>query len=120
MNRSWKLALCGLAGYPALELICRRRTHWSMALAGAVTLPLLGRLSRRKRLPYRGRCLLGALLITGIELIFGCVFNLLLHKNVWSYARRRCNLRGQICLSASLRWYGLCLLLLPLLGRSRP
>ena len=119
MNRSWKLALCGLAGYPALELICRRRTHWSMALAGAVTLPLLGRLSRRKRLAFGSRCLLGALLITGIELIFGCVFNLLLHKNVWSYARRRCNLRGQICLFASLRWYGLCLLLLPLLGRDR-
>ena len=118
MNRGWKLALCGLFGYPALELLWRRRTHWSMALAGAVTLPLLGRLSRKEG-SYVQRCLWGALLITGIELIFGCVFNLLLHKNVWSYARRRCNLRGQICLSASLRWYGLCLLLLPLLGRDR-
>lgn len=118
MNRGWKLALCGLFGYPALELLWRRRTHWSMALAGAATLPLLGRLSRKEG-PYVRRCLWGALLITGIELIFGCVFNLLLHKNVWSYARRRCNLRGQICLSASLRWYGLCLLLLPLLGRDR-
>ena len=118
MNRGWKLALCGLFGYPALELLWRRRTHWSMALAGAATLPLLGSLSRTDG-PYVPRCLWGALIITGIELIFGCVFNLLLHKNVWSYARRRCNLRGQICLSASLRWYGLCLLLLPLLGRDR-
>ena len=119
MNRGWKLALLGLAGYPALELLCRRRTHWSMALAGAVTLPLLGRLSRRRELPYARRCLRGALLITGVELLFGCVFNLLLSKNVWSYARRRCNLWGQICLFASLRWYGLCLLLLPVLGRGR-
>ena len=89
-----------------------------MALAGAATLPLLGRLSRKEG-SYVRRCLLGALLITGVELVFGCVFNLLLRKNVWSYAHRRCNLRGQICLSASLRWYGLCLLLLPLLGRDR-
>lgn len=117
MERGWKLALLGLAGYPALELLWRRRTHWSMALAGAVTLPLLGALARRKKLPYGRRCLMGALLITGIELIFGCIFNLLLRQNVWSYRHRRCNLRGQICLFASLRWYGLCLLLLPLLGR---
>ncbi|MBO7667787.1 MAG: hypothetical protein J6T26_04930 [Firmicutes bacterium] len=118
MKREIKLALLGLAGYPALELLCRRRTHWSMALAGAVTLPLLGRLSRRKELPFSRRCLFGALLVTGVELLFGCVFNLLLRQNVWSYRRRRCNLWGQICLWASLRWYGLCLLLLPLLGRA--
>ena len=118
MKREIKLALLGLVGYPALELLCRRRTHWSMALAGAVTLPLLGRLSRRKELPFGRRCLFGALLITGVELLFGCVFNLLLRQNVWSYRRRRCNLWGQICLWASLRWYGLCLLLLPLLGRA--
>ena len=113
------MALIGLAGYPALELACRRRTHWSMALAGGLTLPLLDRLARREELSYRGRCMRGALVITGVELLFGCVFNLLLRKNVWSYRRRRWNLWGQICLWASIRWYLLCLLLLKPLCRRR-
>lgn len=119
MKRGWKLALGGLIGYPALELLCRRRTHWSMALAGAVTLPLLDRLARRRELSYGGRCLRGALVITGVELLFGCAFNLLLKKDVWSYYRRRFNLWGQICLWASIRWYMLCLLLMKPLSRVR-
>lgn len=117
MKRGWKLALCGLAAYPALELLYRRRTHWSMALAGALTLPLLGRTARQPHLSYLGRCLRGALIITGVELAFGCVFNLLLGQRVWSYRQRCCNLWGQVCLLASLRWYGLCLLLMKPLAR---
>ena len=58
MKRGWKLCLAGLVGYPALELCYRGRTHWSMALAGALTLPCLSRLACRSELdaPYGAPC----------------------------------------------------------------
>ena len=117
MKRGWKLCLAGLVGYPALELCYRGRTHWSMALAGALTLPCLSRLACRRELSLLRRSLRGALFITGVELVFGLVFNLGLKQQVWSYRQRRYNLWGQICPLASLRWYLLCLLLMPALGR---
>ena len=58
-----------------------------MALAGGVCLSLLGRASRR--LQDRGplvRCAVGSGIITTVELLFGCVFNLGLHLSVWDYS----------------------------------
>lgn len=114
-KRGLKLALLGGLGYPAVEILWRGRSHWSMALAGSLTLPLLDRLARRRRgLRAAAR---GAALITGVELGFGLLFNLGLRLRVWDYSHCRGHLWGQICPWASLRWFGLCLGLLPLLRR---
>lgn len=105
------LFLTGSCGYPALELLWRGRTHYSMALAGGVCMVLIykvccERLGNRK---ISIRCLAGSGIITGVELAVGLVFNGLLGQQVWDYSNMPLNLMGQICLPYSMLWCGLSL-----------
>jgi len=93
----------GFAGYPLLELLWRGRTHWSMALAGGVAGLLLFPLCTKKG--ARLICCKTAAVITAIEWVFGCVFNLLLKQQVWDYSKKPLNLMGQICLPYSCLWF---------------
>ena len=58
----------------------------------------------------------GCALITGIELIFGIIFNIILKKRVWSYKEMPLNLGGQICARYSFFWLVLSIILMPLAG----
>ncbi len=93
----------GFLGYPLLELLWRGRTHWSMALAGGVALRLLFPICGKKEV--RGVCLKAAAVITGVELVFGCIFNLILRCKVWDYSQKPMNLWGQICLPYCFLWF---------------
>lgn len=57
------------------------------------------------------KCLLGALIITAVELIFGVIFNIKYNMGVWDYSNMPLNLLGQICLPFSVLWFGLCFVL---------
>lgn len=105
MERKEKIAAfsVGFAGYPLLELLWRGRSHWSMALAGGVVSLLLYPMCNRKK--GRLLCLKIAAVITGVELVFGCIFNLLLKMNVWDYSKKPMNLWGQICLPYCILWF---------------
>lgn len=94
----------GAIGYPLLELAARRRTHYSMALAGGLSTLLIRRVSRTplRRFPQAMLCGLG---ITGIEYACGLVWNR--DYRVWDYRRVPLNWRGQVCLPYSLLWCGL-------------
>ncbi len=106
------LFLTGSCAYPTLEMIWRGRTHYSMALAGGLSLTLIGRICcgtlRHKGLALR--CLAGSGIITGIELCTGLVVNDLLGFGVWDYSDMPLNILGQVCLPYSLLW---CALTLP-------
>ena len=99
-----KTFLIGAAGYPALELIWRRRTHASMALAGGAAMLLIHRVSSMKGglLPRSLLCGAG---ITAIEYAVGSLWNR--DHRIWDYRRQPLNLQGQICLPYSLLWCGL-------------
>lgn len=99
-----KTFLLGAAGYPALELLWRRRTHLSMALAGGAAMLLIRRVSRLK-LPLVLRALLCGTGITGIEYAVGRAWNR--DHRVWDYRRLPLQLQGQVCLPYSLLWCGL-------------
>lgn len=101
--------LLGAAGYPALELLTRGRTHCSMALAGGASTLLIRRISRM-RLSLPVRALLCGAGITAIEYACGCVWNR--QHRVWDYRRMPLNIRGQVCLPYSLLWCGLSAVLL--------
>lgn len=105
MKQSEKIAAftVGFVGYPLLELGWRGRTHWSMALAGGLAGLFLYPVCTKKH--ARLICCKTAAIITGIELVFGCVFNLLLRRRVWDYSRQPLNLWGQICLPYSCLWF---------------
>ena len=70
------LFFLGGAGYVLLELLYRGRSHYSMFLAGGVCFLLLGKLEEvEPRLPGVIRPLVGAGIITTVELAAGLIFN---------------------------------------------
>lgn len=105
------LFLTGSCGYPALELIWRGRTHYSMALAGGICLVLINRVccDKMQRNSIFSRCVAGSAIITGVEFVVGMVFNSWMGLGVWDYSNMPLNLMGQICLPYSLLWCGLSL-----------
>ena len=95
----------GAIGYGLIEVVWRGNTHWAMLLAGGVCLRLLGAAGRRMEAsPVLYKCLAGGAIITGVELLFGCVCNLWLHMGIWDYSRIPLNLGGQVCLLYSVLW----------------
>lgn len=108
MREKIVLFTAGGAGYSALELLYRGRTHWTMALLGGACLVLLGWLVRaRPDWTLRRQALAGAALITAAELAAGVAVNLVLGWHVWDYSAQPLNLFGQICPRFSFYW--LCL-----------
>ncbi len=55
-----------------------------------------------------------ALLVTGAELVVGCVANLLFGMDIWDYSHLWGNLWGQVCPQFALLWFVLCFLFIPL------
>ncbi len=106
LELSFAFSLGGWA-YVGIELLWRRRTHWSMFLTGGLCFTLLYALATLTSLPMLVQCALGALIITAVEFIVGCVVNLGLGWNVWDYSHNRFNLMGQICPAFTVLWFTL-------------
>lgn len=98
-------ALIGGFGYCLIELIWRGRTHYSMFFAGAIVLSSFYFINQNYQLPYLLKCLAGMIIITGVELVFGIVFNLILKEHVWDYSNVALNFLGQICVPFSVLWF---------------
>ena len=100
----YEMLLAGAMGYPALELLWRGRTHYSMAVAGGVSAMLIKRIQRT---PFSrtAKSLLCGMGITGVEYLCGCIWNR--KYQVWDYRGTPLNYRGQICLPFTLAWCGL-------------
>ncbi len=95
--------LLGGTGYVGLEFLWRGRSHISMFLAGGICFLLLGKLEEvRPRLPLALRCLVGAGIITFVELAAGLLANR--DYRVWDYRQMPFNYHGQVCLIYSLLW----------------
>jgi uncharacterized membrane protein len=94
--------LLGGVGYVSMELLWRGWSHWSMFLAGGTCFLLLGRLGKVKHLPMALRGLIGAGVITAVELVTGLIFNR--SFQVWDYRAAPMNFMGQICLPFTLLW----------------
>ncbi|MBQ2900167.1 MAG: hypothetical protein IJE28_10525 [Oscillospiraceae bacterium] len=98
----------GAAGYYLLEVLWRGYSHWSMAAAGGISLMALLKVFKRlKNAPHYFKAIIGGGIITGIELLFGIVFNLLLGMSVWDYSAVPGNILGQICPVYSIIWCGI-------------
>ena len=101
--RQIAIFLLGGTGYVGLEYLWRGRSHISMFVAGGICFLLLGRLTETKpRLPWAVRCLLGAGIITVVELAAGLIANR--DYRVWDYRQLPMNFQGQVCLVYSLLW----------------
>ena len=104
----------GAFGYGLIEVLWRGYTHWSMLTAVGLSLLGLCRIERGMKTNLLKKAFAGCALITGIELIFGIIFNIILKKRVWSYKEIPLNLGGQICARYSFFWLILSIILMPL------
>lgn len=105
-------------GYGLIELLWRGHTHWSMAIAGGLSLVMMAHVESRYRthsLLYKA--VLCAAGVTGIEFVFGLVFNRWLKMRVWDYSDMPMNIMGQICLLYTVLWGVLCCAVIPLVRR---
>ena len=101
------MAIGGLL-YILIELLWRRRTHWSMFLVGGACFDIIGGVHRwLHRCRLITRCAVCAVAVTAVELVSGCVLNLGLGLGVWDYSRMPLNIGGQVCLLYSGFWMAL-------------
>lgn len=94
--------------YGMIELLFRRRTHWTMMITGGICFMFLYLMTSRSNWPLIVLCLSGALFITAAELIVGCIVNLGLHWDIWDYSGVKYNILGQVCPTFTLCWFLLC------------
>lgn len=108
----------GAVGYGLIEILWRGYTHWSMLGAGGICFVAFGRISEKfKKAGLFIKSLIGSGFVTGIEFLFGVIFNIILKKNVWDYSKMPMNLGGQICMPYSCLWVLLSLVAIPFAGR---
>ena len=98
------LGCLGGGAYVGLELLWRGRSHGSMFAAGGICFLLLGQV---RRSPSLLRPMLGAAVITGVELVTGLLVNR--RYQVWDYRHCPGNFKGQICPVYTLLWMPLSL-----------
>ena len=103
-----KAVLFSIGGgiYVLLELLWRRRSHYTMFLLGGSCFLLLGKLN--PRLHPAVRMVLGSAICTAGELLVGLTCNR--DHRIWDYRMLPGNYRGQICWLFSLLWAPLSLL----------
>lgn len=108
----------GGLGYGGIELLWRGRTHWAMLVAGGICFVIFSqvaeKLCRRSLLFKASVC---ALCVTGVEIIFGVIFNIILKQNIWDYSNMPLNFMGQICPLYTVLWGILGLVFIPLAQR---
>ena len=111
------LFLTGAAGYALIEVLYRGHTHWSMGVAGGICFTVFGhRWETLRTLPKIYMPIFGSALVTGVELVFGLIFNIGLTQQVWDYSRLPFNFMGQICVLFSCLWGLLCIPAIPVAG----
>lgn len=102
------LILDGIGGllYIGLELAWRGYSHWTMFILGGICFVLIGAVNEVIPwcMPIWHQVLIGAVIITSLEFLTGCVVNLWLGWGIWDYSRIPGNVLGQICLLYILLW----------------
>lgn len=102
------LVLCSIGGllYVLCEFIFRGRSHWTMFLVGGLCFWLIGLINEviPWEMPLWKQCIIGAVIITTVEFIAGCIINIGLGWQVWDYSGLPFNIMGQVCLPFAVLW----------------
>lgn len=92
--------------YYIIEVLFRGYSHWSMIILGGICFVLIGLLDEWQNHPPMLRQMVqGAIIVTVLEFITGCIVNLWLGWNVWDYSNLPFNVLGQVCLFFTLAWF---------------
>lgn len=101
------LFLIGGAIYILIELVYRGYSHWTMFIVGGLCFVLIGGINEFLSwdTPLWLQAGIGAVIITVLEFICGCIVNLALGWNVWDYSNTPLNILGQVCLPFAIIWF---------------
>lgn len=109
-KKNTAIFLIGAIGYGLIETLYRGFTHWTMLLTGGIIFVIIYHVyAKNEKAPLWQKCLIGAFIITIIELAAGCIVNLWLGWNVWDYSAYTFNFLGQVCLVFTFMWFLLCI-----------
>ena len=100
------LAAAGGLLYIILELVWRGHSHWTTFVLGGMCFAFIGMINELIPwcMPIWQQTLIGAVIITLLEFLTGCIVNLWLGWAVWDYSAMPLNLLGQICVPYILLW----------------
>ena len=100
------LFLIGGILYWLMEILWRGRSHPVMMVIGGICFLLCGLINEEIpwEMPLLEQGLIGAFIVTSVELVSGFVCNICLHMDLWDYSDMPLNLLGQICLPFFLLW----------------
>lgn len=106
-QKYFSLFVTGGLVYFMIEIFYRGRSHWSMFILGGLCFLLIGEINEHFSwdMPLWKQGIIGAFIVTYLELLFGIVFNIWLGLRVWDYSNLPFNLWGQICLPFSAIWF---------------
>ena len=91
--------------YYFMEILTRDYSHYSMIICGGLATLLCGGLDQTfSKMGVLIQMIVSAVIITELEFFTGCIVNIILGYNVWDYSDMPFNLMGQICLSYSVLW----------------
>lgn len=100
--------LWGIGGliYVLIELAFRGHSHWTMFVIGGICFLLIGAINEviPWEMPIWKQAIIGAVIVTAVEFVSGCIINLWLGWNVWDYSGMPGNVLGQICLPFCTAW----------------
>lgn len=101
------LMCAGGALYIVIELLWRGHTHWTMFILGGICFYYIGLINEEFtwEMSLIKQMLIGAIVITMLELLFGMLVNGVYNLNVWDYSNMPFNFLGQICLPYSILWF---------------
>ena len=101
------LFLVGGTVYVIIELVCRGRSHWTMAVVGGVCFILCGLLNEifTWESTIWFQMLICSLIITAEEFISGLILNIHYGLAIWDYSNIPFNILGQICLPFTILWF---------------
>lgn len=105
------LVLWGIGGlmYICCELFFRGYSHWTMFIVGGICFFLIGAINEwiPWEMPLWQQAIIGAVIVTAVEFVSGCVINIWLGWAVWDYSDIPFNILGQICLPFFFVWMAL-------------
>ena len=104
--RLFILFLIGGFIYMGIELLWRGRTHWTMGIVGGICFVLIGLINElfTFEMYMLTQAIIGAIIVTIVEYISGCIINIHFGLAVWDYSNLPFNIQGQVCLLFSFLW----------------
>ena len=92
--------------YVSLELLYRGHSHITMFFVGGLCGSLIGLINEyTPKMPVILQMIIGAIIVTLLELVTGYILNIKLGLNIWDYSNLMFNYKGQISLIFSILWF---------------